>query len=112
MIHSGNPRKLGAVGHVAILLVLILGIVGCNPTPASEESRQSEHTATALATFGIEDATPTPFVEPSASLTPSPTDTPNPPTPTAQLLTTRVSTADPSGAALLLRDQAVAPDPP
>jgi len=100
------------VRHVAILLVLILGVPACRPSAEPEELAADQLGQTELADRGPEEATAAAAIGPSASPTPLATATPNPPSPTAQLVTTQVSTADPSDSARLLRGRTVAPAPP
>ena len=111
MIRSGKPRKLCAVRQIGILLVLILATPACSLSAMPEGSPQSQHTEAAPVTRAIEDASPTPVMEPSASPTPSPTATPNPRTAAIPPLATRVSAVDPSEAALFLRGQSAASTP-
>ena len=97
--------------HIAILLVLILGVPACRPSAEPEELAADQLGQTELADRGPEDVTATPAIGPSRTPIPSTTDAPPAPSAPSQLLTTRVSSADPSGAALMLRVQAAASTP-
>ena len=96
---------------IAITLVLILGAPACSRSAVTAGPSQNSETQTTPTTLGKEAATPTPVILRSATPTPPPSATPNSPRASIQPLTTQVSTAEPSGAALSLREVPAKPTP-
>lgn len=111
MSHSDKPRKFHEVRHITILLVLILGTLACSLSTELEGSPRNSDSHTATAYLSIDGATPTVYVEPSATSYIPPSATPTPPTTAAHLFSTQISMTDPSAAALFLRDQLTASTP-
>ncbi|NIM92177.1 MAG: hypothetical protein GTO18_00470 [Anaerolineales bacterium] len=111
MINSGSRLKFRYVRQIAIIPVLILGIISCSLSAEPDRPPGDSELYTATASLGVDDATPTVFIEPSVTPYVSPSATPNPPTAITHPTSTQTGMVDPSAAALFLRDRSTVSTP-